>query len=162
MFRSLGALVADVLAVLIFVAIGLYQHGDALSTTNIVIVAWPFATGLLLGHLAIRAWRFPFRIWPHGVFVWAITLVAAMAIRTLFQAGTEVSFVIVTAITLAVLMLGWRTLALLATRGERRAPVASRQSPESTDRGDQGRGSGNKPAGKREPASEKAGSDSPA
>lgn len=130
MFRSLGALVADVLAVLIFVAIGLYQHGDALSTTNIVIVAWPFATGLLLGHLAIRAWRFPFRLWPHGVFVWAITLVTAMAIRTLFQAGTEVSFVIVTAITLAVLMLGWRTLALLATRGERRAAAASRQSPE--------------------------------
>ncbi|WP_010535206.1 DUF3054 domain-containing protein [Brachybacterium squillarum] len=130
MFRSLGALVADVLAVLIFVAIGLYQHGDALSTTNIVIVAWPFATGLLLGHLAIRAWRFPFRIWPHGVFVWAITLVTAMAIRTLFQAGTEVSFVIVTAITLAVLMLGWRSLALLATRGERRAVTTSRQSPE--------------------------------
>lgn len=134
MFRSLGALVADVLAVLIFVAIGLYQHGDALSTTNIVIVAWPFATGLLLGHLAIRAWRFPFRIWPHGVFVWAITLVTAMAIRTLFQAGTEVSFVIVTAITLAVLMLGWRSLALLATRGERRAVTTSRQSPEKKTR----------------------------
>lgn len=149
MFRSLGALVADVLAVLIFVAIGLYQHGDALSTTNIVIVAWPFATGLLLGHLAIRAWRFPFRIWPHGVFVWAITLVTAMAIRTLFQAGTEVSFVIVTAITLAVLMLGWRTLALLATRGERRAAAASRQSPEKKT---QEKDSEKEPAGASDPA----------
>lgn len=149
MFRSLGALVADVLAVLIFVGIGLYQHGEALSTTNIVIVAWPFATGLLLGHLAIRAWRFPFRIWPHGVFVWAITLVAAMAIRTLFQAGTEVSFVIVTAITLAVLMLGWRSLALLATRGERRAPAASRQSPEKKT---QEKDSEKEPAGASDPA----------
>lgn len=134
MFRSLGALVADLLAVILFVAIGLMQHGESLTTTNVAIVGWPFAAGVLLGHLAIRAWRHPFRIWPHGVFVWAITLVTAMAVRTLFQAGTEVSFVIVTALVTAVLMLGWRALALWATRGERRAvpapPSTQKKGPE--------------------------------
>ncbi|MEE1652071.1 DUF3054 family protein [Brachybacterium sp. J144] len=123
MFRSLGALVGDLLAVLLFVAIGLIQHGSSLTTESIALVGWPFALGALLGHLAIRSWRAPFRLWPHGVFIWAITIAAAMAVRTLFQAGTEVSFVIVTAVTLGVLMLGWRALALFLTRGERAATV---------------------------------------
>jgi ABC-type xylose transport system permease subunit len=57
------------------------------------------------------------------VFVWAITLAAGMAVRTLFGAGTEVSFVIVTAIVTAVGMLGWRAVALWLTRGERVAPT---------------------------------------
>lgn len=123
MFRSLGALVGDLLAVLLFVAIGLIQHGSSLTTESIALVGWPFALGALLGHLAIRSWRAPFRLWPHGVFIWAITIAASMAVRTLFQAGTEVSFVIVTAVTLGVLMLGWRALALFLTRGERAAAV---------------------------------------
>ena len=90
-------------------------------TTMQVCGLWPFAVGALLGHLAIRGWRAPFRIWPHGLFVWAITLATGMAVRTLFGAGTEVSFLIVTAIVLAVGMLGWRAIALWLTRGERAA-----------------------------------------
>ncbi|MEE1618358.1 DUF3054 domain-containing protein [Brachybacterium sp. J153] len=125
MFRSFGALVGDLLAVLLFVAIGLIQHGTSLTTESIALVGWPFALGALLGHLAIRSWRAPFRLWPHGVFIWAITIAAAMAVRTLFQAGTEVSFVIVTAVTLGVLMLGWRGLALFLTRGERIAGASA-------------------------------------
>ncbi|AXK45629.1 DUF3054 domain-containing protein [Brachybacterium saurashtrense] len=119
MFRSLGALVGDLLVVLLFVAIGFLQHGTPLTSMNLFLVGWPFAVGTLLGHLAIRAWRAPFRLWPHGVFVWAITLATGMAVRTLFGAGTEVSFVIVTAIVTAVGMLGWRAVALFFTRGER-------------------------------------------
>lgn len=124
MFRSLGALIGDLLVVILFVAIGFLQHGTPLTSQNLILVGWPFAVGVLLGHLAIRAWRAPFRIWPHGVFVWAITLASAMAIRTLFSAGTEVAFIITTAIFTGVLMLGWRAVAMYLTRGERRAPLA--------------------------------------
>jgi hypothetical protein len=124
MFRSLGALVGDLLVVLLFVAVGLVQHGTTLTTQNLALVGWHFAAGVLLGHLAIRAWRAPFRLWPHGVFVWAITLATSMALRTLFAAGTEVSFVIVTAVVTAVGMLGWRAVALYVTRGERTRPRA--------------------------------------
>ena len=124
MFRSLGALVGDLLVVILFVAIGFVQHGTALTTENIFLVGWPFAVGTLLGHLAIRAWRAPFRIWPHGIFVWAITLATGMAVRTLFGAGTEVSFVVVTAIVTALGMLGWRAVALWLTRAERRGAPA--------------------------------------
>lgn len=124
MFRSLGALVGDLLVVLLFVAIGFVQHGTPLTMQNLILVGWHFALGVLLGHLAIRAWRAPFRIWPHGVFVWAITLATAMALRTLFSAGTELSFVIVTAVVTAVGMLGWRAIAQYLTRGERVEPRA--------------------------------------
>lgn len=135
MFRSLGALVGDLLVVILFVAIGFVQHGTPLTTENIFLVGWPFAVGALLGHLAIRAWRAPFRIWPHGLFVWAITLATGMAVRTLFGAGTEVSFLIVTAIVLAVGMLGWRAIALWLTRGERAAErrAAVEESPMGAD-----------------------------
>lgn len=118
--RAVGSLVTDALAVLLFVAIGLLQHGIGLTGSSLGLVAWPFLIGMLLGHLAIRSWRSPFSIWPHGVFVWAITIVAAMAIRTLFGAGTEVSFIIVTAVVLGVFMLGWRAIARVVTRRERR------------------------------------------
>lgn len=119
MFRSVGALIGDVLAVMLFVIIGLFQHGQELSAQNMFLVGWPFLVGVLIGHLAIRSWRAPFRLWPHGVFIWAITVVCCMAIRTLFSAGTETSFVVVTAIVTGVLMLGWRAVALFLTRGER-------------------------------------------
>lgn len=118
--RAVGSLVADALAVLLFVAIGLLQHGIGLTGSSLGLVAWPFGVGMLVGHLAIRSWRAPFSIWPHGVFVWAITVVAAMAIRSLFGAGTEVSFIIVTAVVLGVFMLGWRAIARFVTRRERR------------------------------------------
>lgn len=123
MFRSLGALVGDLLVVTVFVATGFLQHGTPLTTENIFLVGWPFAAGLLLGHLAIRSWRAPFRLVPHGVFIWAIMIAASMALRTLFGAGTETSFVLVTAGVTGVLMLGWRALALALTRHERREVI---------------------------------------
>lgn len=118
--RSLISLVADILAILVFVVIGLLQHAGSLALASVLFVAWPFALGLLMGHLAIRSWRAPLAVWPHGVLIWAITVAGGMAIRTLFGAGTEPSFVIVTAAVLALLMLGWRAIArLLARRSDR-------------------------------------------
>lgn len=125
--RSVGALVGDALAVLLFVAIGLMQHATPLTTSTVGLVAWPFGVGMLLGHLAIRSWRAPFSLWPHGVFIWAITIAAAMAIRTLFGAGTETSFIIVTATFLALFMLGWRAIASFVTRRERREVIDAAQ-----------------------------------
>lgn len=131
--RALGSLVADALAVFVFVAIGLLQHGLTLNTDSVVSVGWTFAVGMLVGHLAIRSWRAPFALWPQGVFVWAITLVGAMALRTLFSQGTEVSFIVVTAIVLGVLMLSWRAVASFVTRHERREVLTPDQLAARTD-----------------------------
>lgn len=125
MVRSVGALLGDIVAVIVFVAIGLSSHGQALTGANLAWVAWPFLTGLLLGHLAIRAWRRPFALWPQGVFVWAITVAGGMALRALVGEGTEITFVLVTAGVTAVLLLGWRAVASYLTRHERAAAPAS-------------------------------------
>ena len=138
MLRSFGALVGDLLIALVFVSIGLVQHGTPLTMQNVSWVAWPFAVGVLLGHLAIRAWRAPFALWPQGVFVWAITIAAAMMLRTLLGEGTDLSFVLVAAGVTGVLMLGWRALALFLTRGERvspprPAPASAQQTADATE-----------------------------
>jgi hypothetical protein len=115
----LGAVIGDLLAIVLFVAIGLLQHGIPLTSTTLFAVGWGFAAALLVGHIASQSWRRPFAVWPQGVFVWAITVVGGMAVRTLFGMGTEPSFVIVTAVFTGLVMLGWRAVASFATRGER-------------------------------------------
>src|SRR5699024_1496739 len=124
MFRSLGALIGDVLAVVLFVSAGLLQHGTPLSSEYLFLVASPFVSGLLLGPRAIRSWIAPFSSGSHGGAGWASTVAAAMVLRTLVGQGTETSFVIVTAVVTAVGMLGWRALAMFLTRGERTAGAA--------------------------------------
>src|SRR5699024_7085278 len=111
MFRSLGALAGDLLVALLFVAIGLVQHGTPRTTPHFVLVGGHFAVAVLLVRLERRARRDRLRIWPHGVFVWASTLATATALSARFCAGTETSFVIVTAVVTAVGMLGWRMVA---------------------------------------------------
>jgi hypothetical protein len=129
--------IGDLLAVLLFVAIGLLQHGIPLTSTNLFTVGWTFAAALLVGHLAAQSWRKPFAVWPQGVFVWAITVVGGMAVRTLFGMGTEPSFVIVTAVFTGLIMLGWRAVASFVTRGERVEVVdAAELSEEAADEGE--------------------------
>ncbi|MCS6711123.1 DUF3054 domain-containing protein [Brachybacterium sp. EF45031] len=124
MFRALGSLVGDALAVVLFTAVGLIQHGERLTTMNLVIVAWPFLLGMLLGHLAVQAWKRPFALWPTGVFVTAITVVGGMAVRTFLGAPPQVSFVVVTSLVLALLMLGWRLVARFVTGRPQPGPAA--------------------------------------
>lgn len=115
------ALVGDVVGVIAFVIIGFLFHGTPVTFDNTVLVAWPFIVALLLGHLAIRSWNAPTRIWPHGVMIWAITLAGAMALRTVLGMGTEVGFVVTTALFLALIFLGWRLVATLRARRSARS-----------------------------------------
>ncbi|WP_058235585.1 DUF3054 domain-containing protein [Devriesea agamarum] len=113
------ALALDIILVVVFATIGRAQHGEPLSMSLVLLTAWPFLAALLLGHLALRSWHHPVRIWPHGVLLWAITVVGAMALRTLIGLGTATGFVVVTSITLAIFLLGWRLIALLVMRRSR-------------------------------------------
>jgi membrane protein implicated in regulation of membrane protease activity len=55
------------------------------------------------------------RHWPlgpgPGITVWFATLVVGMVLRRATGAGTAWPFVVVAAVTLAVLLLGWRAIA---------------------------------------------------
>lgn len=111
----LGA-VADVVLVVVFAAIGRASHQEADPVTGVLTTAWPFLAGAALGWLLVRAWRAPMRPWPTGVVVWVVTVAAGMLLRAVTGAGTAVAFVVVATITLAVFLLGWRSLAALVRR----------------------------------------------
>jgi len=97
--------------VLVFVAAGRRSH-DEDGFWGAVEVAAPFLIGLALGWMCARGWRAPFAV-RTGLIAWAVTLVSAMLLRrTVFDRGTAVAFVIVSAAFL-LLLPAWR---LVVTR----------------------------------------------
>jgi hypothetical protein len=110
------ALAADLLCVLAFVVIGRTDHGTGTAVAGIAGTAWPFAAATALGWIVTQAWRLPVRIWPTGVFVWAVTVAGGMALRLATGENAPLSFVIVTSVFLAATMLGWRAGVLLVRR----------------------------------------------
>ncbi|GHD18933.1 hypothetical protein GCM10007147_09620 [Nocardiopsis kunsanensis] len=110
------AFAADFLCVLVFVVLGKVDHETGTALGAVAGTAWPFLGGLVLGWVVTLAWRMPVRIWPSGVFVWAVTVAGGMVLRLLSGEGAPTSFVVVTASFLAVTMLGWRTIARVVSR----------------------------------------------
>ncbi|MFF2372599.1 DUF3054 domain-containing protein [Agromyces sp. NPDC058110] len=106
----------DAALVVVFAVIGRSSHAEGLDLPGVFGTAWPFLVGTLLGWLVVRAWRAPFALWPMGVVVWATTVIVGMLLRAASGQGTAVAFIIVATITVAVLLLGWRGIALLVGR----------------------------------------------
>ena len=112
----IGALVLDAALVIVFAVVGRSSHAEGLDVAGVWGTAWPFLAGLGIGWLAARAWRHPFAPWPTGVVVWATTLVVGMLLRVVSGQGTAVAFVVVAAVTLGLLLIGWRGIAALVVR----------------------------------------------
>ena len=106
---------ADVLAVLVFSAVGRSSHADGVDAVGVLTTAVPFLLGLPIGWLVGRAWRAPLRL-PVGVTVWVAVVVVGLGIRTAFTHRLPLTFVVVAAVSLAVFLLGWRAIARLITR----------------------------------------------
>ena len=114
--RTLTALLADIVCVLVFFTIGRRSHAEGLTVAGIAQTAWPFLAGTAAGWLLIRGWRRPFTVMPTGVAVWVCTVVGGMLLRKATSAGVQTSFVVVASIVTAVLLLGWRSVAALIRR----------------------------------------------
>lgn len=113
------ALLADIVLVVVFAAIGRATHdGDVLGPagSGLATTAWPFVAGLLLGWAVSVGWRRPLAPLRTGLPVWGVTLVAGMLLRAMSGQGVAVAFVIVAAITLALFLVGWRTVAAITAR----------------------------------------------
>jgi hypothetical protein len=104
----LAWLATDVVAVLVFCAVGRRSHAEGLSITGVASTAWPFLTGTVIGWLASRGWRRPTAVVPTGVAVWVCTVVVGMLLRKASSAGVAASFVVVASSVTAALLLGWR------------------------------------------------------
>ncbi len=108
-------LALDLLAVLVFAAIGRASHAEDLTGT--LLTAAPFALGAGVGALVARSWRAPLA-WRSGLITWAGAVVVGLALRAVLYERLPLSFAIVATVSLGVLLLGWRGLArLVGARG---------------------------------------------
>lgn len=109
-------LCTDLALVLVFIAIGLMSHDEDLS--NIPGDVAPFLAAALSAHLLI--WvinaRRDLPLVAEGIIAWSITLVVGMAIRVSFGDTAATAFVIVSALTLHLFLLGWRLVLILSRR----------------------------------------------
>jgi hypothetical protein len=101
---------ADVLAVLVFAAVGRSSHAEKVDAFEVLTTASPFLIGLIIGWLGGRAWRAPLRL-AIGTAVWAGTTVVGLGVRAVFTHRLPLTFVLVAALSLALLLLGWRAVA---------------------------------------------------
>ena len=116
--RAAVALLLDLAAVALFVVIGRASHGE--DQADFGVTYWPFAVGLLLGWLAARGWRRPFSLSRTGLLAWVGAVVVGMLLRAATGQGVQVAFVIVAAIVVAALLLGWRALLAAIDRSSTR------------------------------------------
>lgn len=109
------ALTADLVAVIVFAAVGRISHAEADSLTGLLGTALPFVIG------AGAAWATPWvRADPvsvrGGAIVLGATVVLGLLLRWGFLGRLPLSFAVVTTIALAVLLLGWRGLSAAVSR----------------------------------------------
>lgn len=105
------ALAADIVAVIVFAAVGRAGHGESGEVLGLLATAAPFAIGVG------AAWATPVvRVQPAGLRAGAVVLAGAVVIGLALRAGftgqLPPSFAVVTTMSLAVLLLGWRALSL--------------------------------------------------
>jgi hypothetical protein len=117
---SLLAAAADAVAVVVFAAVGRLSHGEPDDLLGLAGTVAPFAVGL------VAAWATPaVRRDPAGWRAGAVAVVCVAGVGLLLRAGftgrLPLSFAVVTAVSLAVLLLGWRGLAVLVSRTAHRA-----------------------------------------
>jgi hypothetical protein len=122
--RTGRALAADVICLLVFAIVGRSSHGESTSLVGVLHTAWPFLVGGLAGSVLARLWSDPYAF-RGGTLVWLGALVLGMALRAVTGAGVVLSFVVVTAVVLAVLLLGWRGVVALVSRGRLRRTRAA-------------------------------------
>ncbi|MGW5239659.1 DUF3054 domain-containing protein [Monashia sp. NPDC004114] len=124
--RPVVAFLLDVLLVIVFAAIGRASHDEANPVLGSLQTAWPFLVGTVVGWLVVRMLRkgWPVDVGP-GITVWFATLVIGMVLRRATGSGTAPSFVVVAALVLALLLLGWRALAAFAARRTARPRVGA-------------------------------------
>jgi len=112
--RRLVAVAAacDVVAVLVFVALGRRSHDEGGNVVaGVRSVAAPFLIALAVGWAAARVWRAPMA-WRTALVVWPVTVAVGMLLRRfVFDRGTATSFIVVATIATGVLLLGWRLVA---------------------------------------------------
>ncbi len=112
-----GPVIGDVVAVLVFAAIGRASHAEGFTIVGLFETAWPFLIGLLIGWAIVNAvqWRGE-DLWPAGVVIWAAVLGGGLALRGFTGGGLAMPFPIIAGVSLAVVLLIPRLISTLVSR----------------------------------------------
>lgn len=121
----IGPAVADVVAVLLFAVAGRNAHDESSGATTVLTIAAPFLIGLAAGWIASASpRRAPIAV-RTGVVLWVTTVALGLVLRrTIWDRGTALTFVIIATLVLGALIVGWRTMWVIAHR-RRGIPSAS-------------------------------------
>ena len=114
--RPVGPVVSaalDLAWLSVFVLIGRSSHAEGETLSGFVRTVWPFAIGLAVGWLVVRAWRRPAALVPTGVVVWPVCVAVAMVLRAVAGQGVAGAFIGVAVAFVGLGLLGWRALALV-------------------------------------------------
>ena len=116
MSRRVGiAAVADIVSIVVFVAIGRRNHDEGEAVDGILTVAAPFLIALVVGWLVARAWTRPMQV-ETAFIIWPVTVALGMVLRNLaFDRGTALPFIIVATLVLGVFLVGWRMVVAAVT-----------------------------------------------
>lgn len=96
--------IVDVVAVVVFVAIGRRNHDEGTALSGVLGVAAPFLIALGISWIGLRTWRKPFNR-ASLIATWIITVFVGLLLRRLvFDRGIATAFIIVATITLGVLL----------------------------------------------------------
>jgi hypothetical protein len=107
----LPALALDITGVFLFVAAGRRSHDEAGGLDATFEIAAPFLIALAVAWVVARVWREP-KALPSGLIIWPVTVALGQLLRNLvFDRGTATAFIIVSAVVLGVLLVGWRAVA---------------------------------------------------
>lgn len=105
------AIATDAILVLLFAALGALSHYGKVDLFLLFQIAWPFLAGLVLAHMTLRYWKVDFaKVFPHALFLTAITVSSAMLIRTFLATGTATAFIVVAFAVNTIFLVGWRLL----------------------------------------------------
>jgi hypothetical protein len=102
------AAVADIVCILVFVALGRRNHDEGETVDGILTVAAPFLIALVVGWIVARAWTRPMQV-EAAFIIWPVTVVVGVVLRHfVFDRGTALPFIIVATIVTGVFLVGWR------------------------------------------------------
>ena len=96
--------IVDVVAVVVFVAIGRRNHDEGAALSGVLGTAAPFLIALGSSWIGLRTWRDPFNR-ASFIATWVITVFVGLLLRrVVFDRGIATAFIIVATITLGVLL----------------------------------------------------------
>ncbi len=107
----------DAALIVLFALIGRRNHGESGALVDVVTTAWPFLAGMTAGWLLflLTFRRAPLKV-RDGIPIWLGAVAVGMVLRSLTDAGTAFTFIVVATVFLGTTLLGWRGLAALTTR----------------------------------------------